>query len=169
MQIVRKNIRPSLHRQASHLPAAHGTTILQCVAALLLPLAITEMQRRAKVQRFVFLLISSVFEPLPFLVPLMQDGQDNGGCGKWDTLVKKLAKWLGIIAVGIQAYATPRPIGRPRDVSVGLAHVSAVLLSVQAAVAADEGAEPGVLRTRVAVGTSWAKTFRWTKPTISDK
>ena len=82
---------------------------------------------------------------------------------------KKLAKRLGIIAVGIQAYATPRPIGRPRDVSVGLAHVSAMLLSVQAAVAADEGAEAGVLRTRVAVGASWAKTFRWTKPTISDK
>ena len=78
-------------------------------------------------------------------------------------------KQLGILARSIQAYATPRPIGRPSDVFVGLAQVSPVLASVQLEVVVDEVAEDGILRKRVAVGLSSAKMFRFTKPTISDR
>ena len=98
---------------------------------------------------------------------MMQDDQHDGGGNEGDALEGSV-KWENV-AGGVQAYATPRPIGRPSDVFVGLAHVSAVLLSVQVEEAADEVAADGILRTRAAVGVSCAKTFRCTKPTISDR
>lgn len=71
----------------------------------------------------------------------------------------------------VKTYATPRPIGRASDVSVGLAHVSALVLSLHVVVAedADEDVESGTLRTRVRDGFSGAKMFRCTKPSISPR
>lgn len=69
------------------------------------------------------------------------------------------------------AYATPSPIGRAREMSVGLAHVSALGLLLQLVVAADPEEEVvcGILRTNVTDGFSGARMFLCTKPIISER
>jgi hypothetical protein len=58
-------------------------------------------------------------------------------------------------------------MGRASDVSVGLAQVSALELLLH--VVAAEDAESGTLRTSVIDGSSGAKIFRCTKPSISPR